>query len=84
MLLSDASRHDWLEGRGPVLTLIGFVDDAITEVPGARFQLENEDAVEYMRVLRTVVESDGMALSLYRDQHGTFQRNDKNWRWRKN
>jgi hypothetical protein len=41
MLLTDASRHDWLEGRGPVLTLIGLVDDAITEVPDARFQLEN-------------------------------------------
>jgi transposase len=79
MLLTDASRHDWLEGRGPVLTLIGFVDDATTEVPGARFQLENEDTVGYMRVLRTVVESEGIALSLYRDQHGTFQRNDKNW-----
>jgi transposase len=28
MALADASRHDWLEGRGPVLTLIGFQDDA--------------------------------------------------------
>src|SRR6202049_1567566 len=28
MALTDASRHDWLEGRGPELTLIGFQDDA--------------------------------------------------------
>lgn len=79
MLLADASRHDWLEGRGPMLTLIGFVDDATSEVPCARFQLEHEDTVGYMRVMRTVVETEGIPLSLYRDQHGTFQRNDKNW-----
>jgi transposase len=24
MLLADASRHDWLEGRGPMLTLMGY------------------------------------------------------------
>jgi hypothetical protein len=24
MVLPDVSRHDWLEGRGPALTLIGF------------------------------------------------------------
>jgi hypothetical protein len=24
MVLTDASRHDWLESRGPELTLIGF------------------------------------------------------------
>lgn len=27
MLLVDGSRHDWLEGRGPHLTLLGFTDD---------------------------------------------------------
>ena len=26
-----------------------------------------------------MVERYGVPLSLYRDQHGTFQRNDKNW-----
>jgi hypothetical protein len=24
----DGSRHDWLEGRGPWLTLVGAIDDA--------------------------------------------------------
>src|SRR5207248_5119751 len=32
-----------------------------------------------MRGLRQVVEERGIPLSLYRDQHGTFQRNDKHW-----
>jgi hypothetical protein len=28
MALADASRHNWLEGRGPAMTLLGFQDDA--------------------------------------------------------
>ena len=28
MMLWDGSRHDWLEGRGPYLCLMGAVDDA--------------------------------------------------------
>jgi transposase len=43
MLLVDASRHDWLEGRGPHLTLLGLVDDATSRVTVAQFQLEAED-----------------------------------------
>jgi transposase len=79
MLLADASRENWLEGRGPALTLIGYQDDATSDVVGARFQLEYEDTLGYMRVLRTVVGGYGIPLAVYRDQHGTFQRNDKHW-----
>ena len=79
MLLTDASREDWLEGRGPALTLIGYQDDATSRVLQARFQLAYEDTLGYMRGLRQVVEEHGIPLSLYRDQHGTFQRNDKHW-----
>jgi hypothetical protein len=45
MALTDASRHDWLEDRGPRLTLIGFQDDATSRVLAAHFQLEPENAV---------------------------------------
>lgn len=79
MLLADGSRHDWLEGRGPYLTLLGFLDDATGKVPVARFQEEAEDAVGYLRLLRQQVEEAGIPLSLYRDQHGVFQRNDAHW-----
>lgn len=79
MVLTDASREDWLEGRGPKLTLIGYQDDATSKVLAARFQLEHEDTVGYMRQLRVVVERYGIPVSLYRDQHGSFQRNDKHW-----
>ncbi len=79
MVLGDASREGWLEGRGPVLTLVGFQDDATRRVLAARFQLEPEDTVGYLRQLRRMVEQHGVPLSLYRDRQGTFPRNDKNW-----
>lgn len=40
MVLADASREDWLEGRGSRLTLVGFQDDATSRVLAAGFQLE--------------------------------------------
>lgn len=79
MVLTDASRHDWLEGRGPQLTLIGFQDDATSRLLAAGFQLEAENTLGYLRTLRHMVRTQGIPLSLYRDQHGTFQRNDKHW-----
>ena len=38
LLQTDGSRHDWLEGRGPYLTIIGAVDDATGKVPYALFR----------------------------------------------
>ena len=79
MVLADGSREDWLEGRGPLLTLIGYQDDATGKVLAAQFQLQPEDTVGYLGQLRMMVQRYGAPLSLYRDQHGAFQRNDKNW-----
>jgi|ERR1043165_989734 transposase len=31
LLQLDASPHDWLEGRGPLLTLVGAIDDATNQ-----------------------------------------------------
>jgi len=79
MALTDASRHDWLESRGPALTLLGFQDDATSKILAAHFQLEAENTVGYLRSLRTMVLTHGVPLSLYRDRHGIFQRNDPHW-----
>ncbi|MDQ3937571.1 MAG: helix-turn-helix domain-containing protein [Chloroflexota bacterium] len=46
LLQVDGSRHDWLEGRGPMLTLVGGIDDATGLVTGATFRLQ-EDAAGY-------------------------------------
>ena len=76
MALTDASRHDWLEGRGPELTLIGFQDDATGQILSAYFQLEAENTLGYLRALHAMVAAHGIPLSLYRDRHAIFQRND--------
>jgi transposase len=79
MILWDGSRHDWLEGRGPRLCLIGAIDDATGELlPGAHF-VEQECSVGYLRVLRDIVAVKGVPLSAYMDRHGSLKRNDKNW-----
>jgi transposase len=79
MALTDASSHHWLEGRGPQLTLIGFQDDATKQILSAHFQLEAENTVGYLRALRSMITTHGVPLSLYRDRHSIFQRNDSYW-----
>jgi hypothetical protein len=79
MVLTDASRHDWLEGRGPELTLVGLQDDATSQILSAHFQLEAENTLGYLRAVHAMVIAHGVPLSLYRDRHGIFQRNDPHW-----
>lgn len=56
MLQTDASTHDWLEGRGPHLSLVVYIDDATNEIVGAVFR-EQEDATGYMLVLGYLLET---------------------------
>lgn len=79
MALTDASRHDWLQGRGPLLTLVGFQDDATSQILAAHFQLEPENTLGYLRALHAMISAHGIPLSLYRDRHSIFQRNDPHW-----
>jgi len=73
LLQTDGSRHDWLEGRGPYLTLVGAIDDATGNVPYALFR-DEEDAQGYFLLLRQIVASDGIPGALYHDRHGIFER----------
>ena len=72
MLQTDGSDHDWMEGRGPRLCLIGAIDDATGKVPYALFQ-EHEDARGYMRMLQEIVLNQGIPLALYHDRHTVFE-----------
>jgi transposase len=75
LLQTDGSTHDWLEGRGPKLCLIGAIDDANNEVAYARFR-HQEDSEGYMRMLEGITLSRGIPLALYHDRHSIFQVND--------
>src|SRR5260221_2175495 len=50
MALTDASRHDWLAGRGPVLTLLGFQDAATGKIQSAHFTIDPETLVGILHV----------------------------------
>lgn len=79
MILWDGSRHAWLEDRGPMLCLMGAIDDATSEMlPGAHF-LEHESGAAYLRVLLEIVRAKGLPWSVYMDQHGALKRNDEHW-----
>ena len=71
LLQLDGSHHPWLEGRGPVLTLILAVDDATGRVPYALFR-EQEDTQGYLLLLRGIIESCGIPLAVYTDRHSVF------------
>lgn len=71
LLQVDGSPHDWLEGRGPRLCLVGAIDDATSHVPAAVFRRQ-EDIQGYFTMLRRVVTTKGVPLSLYHDKHTIF------------
>ncbi len=79
MALWDGSSHDWLEGRGPRLCLMGAVDDATGDLlPGAHF-VGQESTAGYLGVLKGMVEHKGIPLSIYMDKHSSLRRNDDHW-----
>jgi transposase len=75
LLQTDGSPHDWLEGRGPKLCLIGSIDDATGEVVYAQFQA-TETTAGYIRMLRSITSSHGIPLALYHDRHSIFRVTD--------
>lgn len=73
MLQGDASDHDWLEGRGPRLTLVHFVDDATGHVWADFFYSESTEG--YYRVMMGILKNEGIPRRLYVDRHSVFHVN---------
>ena len=71
LLQLDGSRHEWLEERGPRLTLVGAIDDATGRVPAATFR-DQEDAAAYLEILAATVARHGLPGAVYRDRHSAF------------
>lgn len=68
----DGSFHDWLEGRGPWMSLLGAIDDATGKVLALRFQ-PHEDTLGYLHLLDDIFERQGLPRGLYVDQHSIFR-----------
>ena len=71
MVLLDASDHEWLEDRGPRLTLAGAIDDATGDVVSARFA-DSEDLHLYLDIFEEMLVLKGIPASIYTDKHGVF------------
>jgi len=68
----DGSRHDWLEGRGPWLSLVGGIDDATGSLVGATFR-DEEDSAGYLQLITDIARVHGLPGALYRDRHGSLE-----------
>ena len=74
----DGSPHDWLEGRGPLLTAVGLQDDATGKILAAQF-FPTESAAGYFALLRHLLRRFGAPLAFYGDRSSIFVRNDDAW-----
>lgn len=71
MVQMDGSHHDWLEGRGPELVLMGYIDDATGEVY-ARFYLY-EGTIPALDSFKRYVKKYGIPQCVYFDKHTTYK-----------
>lgn len=74
----DGSPFDWLEGRGPWMTLVGAIDDASGRILGATFR-PHEDLHGYATLFQQLFITHGLPLELYGDGSNILVRNDKRW-----
>jgi len=71
MVQMDGSHHAWLEGRGPRLVLMGYVDDAKNNFFGHFYGYEG--VYPAMDSLERYISLCGLPRSLYLDKHSTFK-----------
>ena len=75
MIQMDGSHHDWLEGRGPELVLVGYIDDA-TNNTFARFY-DYEGTIPALDSFRRYTKKYGIPQSVYLDRHTIYKSNKK-------
>ena len=75
MVQMDGSHHDWLEGRGPKLVLMGYIDDATGRFYGRFYDYEG--TIPAMGSLKRYIRLYGIPRSIYLDKHSTYKNNHK-------
>ena len=71
MVQMDGSHHDWLEGRGPKLVIMGYIDDASNRIFG-RFY-EYEGTIPALDSFKRYCHKYGIPNSVYLDRHTTYK-----------
>ncbi len=79
MVQMDGSHHDWLEGRGPELVLMAYIDDATNHV-FARFY-DYEGTIPGMDSFKRYARRYGLPVSIYLDRHTTYKSTKKPTEW---
>ena len=67
----DGSAHAWFEGRGPVCTLLVYVDDATSRLMELSFAAV-ESTFDYFRATRRYLERHGKPMAFYSDRLSVF------------
>jgi hypothetical protein len=73
MIQMDGSQHDWLEGRGPKLVLMGYIDDATSRFYGKFY--EHEGTQPALGSLKGYIKRYGIPKSIYLDKHSAYKYN---------
>jgi transposase len=70
----DGSEHRWFEDRGPICTLLVFIDDATSRLMQLRF-VETESTFSYFAATQGYLEAHGKPVAFYSDKHSVFRVN---------
>jgi transposase len=79
MVQMDGSQHDWLEGRGPKLVLMAYIDDATNTTHGRFYDYEG--TLPAMDSFKRYVGLYGLPMSVYLDRHTTYKSPKKLTEW---
>jgi len=71
LIQMDTSLHDWLEGRGEEMVLVGMIDDATNRIDAGFYEGETVEA--YMDMTERWLRRQGRPLALYTDKDSVFQ-----------
>ena len=68
----DGSEHRWFEGRGPMCSLLVYIDDATSRLMHLRF-VETESTFSYFAATQSYLEAHGKPVAFYSDKHSVFR-----------
>ena len=80
MIQMDGSHHEWLEGRGRKMVLMGYIDDATSDFYGEFHDYEG--TMPAMAGLKGYIEQKGLPRIIYLDKHSTYKNNQRKNQYR--
>lgn len=68
----DGSEHRWFEDRGPMCSLLVYIDDATSRLMHLRF-VDTESTFSYFAATQSYLETHGKPVAFYSDKHSVFR-----------